>query len=165
MCCVVDSLKSVLFQNSNTTEPQLVSFLVEGLHCFPWLCLGRDVCRIQVYSGENIFKSWQQSMCEHMCNEINWLFCYKMWWVPTGGMCSGRRWSGAKRLSSHSPNSLNDLHALLLFLILLDHSCGQCVALLVLSMIQIASQQYLLPRICYFPSLPSFSFPTCSTRE
>lgn len=67
--------------------------------CLPRQCLGEDARAIQVLPGGNVFKPWQQ----YVCNEINGLLGYKTWGAPTRGVCSGRRLRRAEILCSHNP--------------------------------------------------------------
>lgn len=67
--------------------------------CLPRQCLGEDAHAIQVLPGGNVFKPWQQ----YVCNEINGLLRYKTWGAPTRGVCSGRRLRRAEILCSHNP--------------------------------------------------------------
>lgn len=161
LCC---RLKSVIFQKSNTRLPQPVSFLVEGedqlLWClwFAWV----GMCAESKCTPGKMFPSPESSTREHMCNEINLLFCYKTWYVPTGGTCSGRELSGTGRLFSHNPKFAGNLCALVLFLKPLDHSCGDRAALLAVSVMWMrgvhVSHEGIFAHQGFLLSLPSFFF-------
>lgn len=161
-------LKVIFFHKSSTTMPPLVSFLVERedqLHCFLWLCQIQGMFRTNC----TLWKTcWNPDSSTGMST-------YAMKQIVSSAIKCGRVSSEEclllegwviQRLFSHDPKPPGDLHAFLLFLKPLKHSCGKVLtADIVLSTDMrscgriFAYQDFLLSLFSFFP------FLTCNTRE